>query len=566
MDKIPPELIDRISSYLEHDDLKSTLLLSKSFHFSAERYSRAFYRFALHEGNANKFVNTFSGHRLSYLRELEFWIRLPRIEYRYPEGRDNADQLRENDRSLTQQITFLFDTIKTVEQRAGEQNNPGKILLKLYAPLRWVSNKYPTLAYHRQLSWRVYLLEAERLPTLGSIRALEIRRGVQAPFEARDADYRLATVKLDYRVMVDLAVKFPNLEYLGCRIGGDEWQPKWETKAARYLTRDWAGPRRDTRRDFAEALKSARLPNSLRRICLDFLHRLDEVTGVDHLNAQPNLVMPAPNDPFSISLHHLSHQLRRIHLRVVADKSLFWSETGGITSWPNLESLVVMFHMVSPSGKWYFQGPNGEGRNMVGFEVTDASYPPLEESEYDEEMQQNIDGHGHRKNDTISSQFRIVPNNDTLRPFLVGFASATAHMRLLKEAALWCSLAWEPEYGSDHDSDDDDHAENEWLSEITRDYGSLAWGIYYLASGERDFTHPERLPSEVPQLWWRVSKWRPDPELHELFQQIGRQLWGGSLKEHWIDDTYGEGLVNWHYFESFIQDEIEFMGQISELN
>jgi hypothetical protein len=102
---------------------------------------------------------------------------------------------------------------------------------------------------------------------------------------------------------------------------------------------------------------------------------------------------------------------------------------------------------------------------MEGFEITDASYPPLEESEYDEEMQENIDDHGHRENDNISSQFRIVPNDNTLRPFLTGFASATARMRLLKEAALWCPLVWGPEYEGGSDSDDgDDRAENEWLS------------------------------------------------------------------------------------------------------
>jgi hypothetical protein len=292
---------------------------------------------------------------------------------------------------------------------------------------------------------------------------------------------------------------------------------------------------------------------------------VDEVTDIDHLNAQPNMVMPAPSDPFSMSLHVLSHQLRRIHLRVVADESLFWPESGRITSWPNLESLVVMFHMVSPSGQWYFKGPNGEGRNMAGFEVTDASYPPLEASEHDEEMRQYVDEYGHRQNDTLSSQFRIVPNDEILRPFLVAFAQAMAQMSSLKEAALWCPLSWAPEYGSDYDSDEDDHREDEWLPTVTRDHGDLAWGMYYLASGERQSTHPDRLLSEVPQLWWRVSKWRPDPELHSCFQQIGRQSSDYELVEHWIDDSYGEGLVNRDYFESFMEDKIDCMGEIPEL-
>jgi hypothetical protein len=90
-------------------------------------------------------------------------------------------------------------------------------------------------------------------------------------------------------------------------------------------------------------------------------------------------------------------------------------------------------------------------------------------------------------------------------------------------------------------------------------------GIYYLASGERDFKHSDKLPSQVPQLWWRVSKWRPDPELHGLFQQIGSQPRNHGLKEHGIDDTYGTRLLDWYYFESCIQDEIDSMGRIPQL-
>lgn len=60
-----------------------------------------------------------------------------------------------------------------------------------------------------------------------------------------DADYSWARVKMDHRVMVDIAVKMPNLENWGCRIGGDEWALKTEQEATQYFTKDWTGPRRD---------------------------------------------------------------------------------------------------------------------------------------------------------------------------------------------------------------------------------------------------------------------------------------------------------------------------------
>lgn len=193
---------------------------------------------------------------------------------------------------------------------------------------------------------------------------------------AEVVDYNRAHVKLDYRVMVDVVVKLPNLECWGCRIGGNEWSPKTEQDATRYLTQDWAEPRRDTRQDFAKALLSARLPKSFQRIRLEFLQNLDESTHIDHLTAQPDLVSPAPNDLFSTSLYQLSNHLRRLYLRVVADETLFCPKNSCTSAWPSLESLVVMFHIVTPSGQWYFKGPNGEGRDTAAIKVTDAAYPP----------------------------------------------------------------------------------------------------------------------------------------------------------------------------------------------
>jgi hypothetical protein len=570
MDTIPMELIDRISSYLEHNDLKNTLLVSKAFSLAAEKYSHAFSQCLLREDNFDKFVETYSGHRFSYLRELQFWIELPRVDFDDdPYPRDNIERLQQNDKSLTQQVRFLFDLIKTAEGRAKDQGHAGKIFLIIYASDRMVASEYITLAYPSHLSWRSHLLEPEHLPMLDSIRSLEVRKGCQDALDETDGDWRSAIVRPDYRVIIDLAAKCPNLEFLGCCLGGDEWQRKWGSRAERYLCRDWAGPRRDTRKDFAKAMESVRLPKSLQRINLDFLYDLHSATTIDHFNAQPNLVMQEPNDPFSISLGHLCHQLRRVNLRIVADESLFWPRVDGGTAWPNLESFVIMFHMVSPSGTWYFQGLHGEGRNMSGFEVIDASYPPLDTTEHDEDMLMYVEDNGHIETDHISSYFRIVPNDDILRPFLEGFARATSQMKLLKEAAVWCPLSWGPEgdyYGSNYDSDEDEHAEDEWVPESRQTNTELAWGIYYRAAGEEDKSRPDSLPSEARQLWWMVSKWRPDPELHGLYQQIGRREGDDELIEHWFHDPYAEKLVHQWYFEAFLHDKAGCTGHIAELS
>ena len=563
MNQLPQELVDRISSHLAPNDLKNTLLLSHAFRFSAEKYSGAFIRFSLNEDNADKFIDTFSGHRLLFLRDLEFGIRLPLPEDSF--HRDNADQLSKHDKIFTQQITFLFNTIKMVEERAGNQNKPGTVRLVINYPIRPIS-RGQSLSFHHHLSWRVHLLEPEALPLLESVRSLEVGNDIVGTFvnRAEDANCDWALVKLDYRVMVDLVVKFPNLEYWGCRIGGDEWSPKTKQEAARYLTQDWAGPRRDTRQDFAKALSSAHLPNSLRRVRLDFLHDKDNSTKIDHFTAQPNMVSPAANDLFSTSLHHLSHHLRRLHLRVLADETLFWPKDNCTSSWPNLESLVVMFHMVSPSGQWYFIGPNGEGRDTAAFKVTHASYPPLETTGYDWEMDNQITSQGDRRfRENINSRVRIVPNGTTLRPFLAGFAKAASNMRALQEAVLWCPLAWDPDNDPDSDGSSVEELETDLLPRDCPDPDKLAWGVHYQAKGEPNFTRQgAKRPTEAPLLWWKVGKWRPDPELHGLFQQIGGMSLGDDLEEHWEDEEYGEGLVDWDYFEYCVQEEVDRVGWI----
>lgn len=72
-----------------------------------------------------------------------------------------------------------------------------------------------------------------------------------------------------------------------------------------------------------------------------------------HQNKElPDLVGPGTKDPFSSSLRILSNNLRQVQLRVMADDTLFWSDSD-VPSWSNLEILDVMFHIACPTGRWY---------------------------------------------------------------------------------------------------------------------------------------------------------------------------------------------------------------------
>jgi hypothetical protein len=192
----------------------------------------------------------------------------------------------------------------------------------------------------------------------------------------------------------------------------------------------------------------------------------------------------------------------------MVDESLFWADDTAGPLWPNLENFEFVFHISRPDGTWYFQGPNGEGSLEAGFKVTEASYPPYQKTDLDEEMdylrEEKPSGREHDGND----QFRVVPHPN-LRPLLGGFAKAAIQMRALKEASIWTAFRY--------------NQEDEWHGKY-HSHVELAWGITYGEPGP----HRQYLPpfGQTRTLEWMTGYWRPYPELHALFQQIGREQHG----------------------------------------
>ncbi|KAF3041659.1 hypothetical protein E8E12_001666 [Didymella heteroderae] len=338
-----------------------------------------------------------------------------------------------------------------------------------------------------------------------------------------------------------------------------------------HFKHDHAGNLRDTRNHFANAIRDVKLPFSLQQVQLDFINDIDEAIN-EQRRSQPDLVYPRSHDPFSSSLRLLSANLRKMEIRVMADKSLFWPhDSSTAPSWPNLESLNVMFHIRSPSGSWYFQGPPGELKRDKGdYFQEHPTYPPLDDGDSDEEWHYASAEHPRRNLPT----FRVVPINDMMEPFLESFAKAAANMPRLKDALLWAPLEFHPDDGEGEESDDEDEdVENdeteaedndERVDELTETIDpiaialypddALAWGIAYVAPGGLAFDMgQDNSPSR--QLWWRVGQWRPSKELHELFQKIGEAQASNALKEFWTDSQYGDGLVarEWFSGESFFR-------------
>jgi hypothetical protein len=558
MDNLPQEIIDHISSHLDRYDLRATLTVNAKFQASAELYSGAYERFDLDNTSAGKFLLTFSGRHFRHLRRVYFATTLvtndvppnhrwldPRDvdEDDPPPCRESKETLQEYDASFTKQIRFLFDTLNTVERRVINTYGPGKISLTILTPIMEVDPSIYCL-HRAHVSWRVHLLNPGSLPALASIQRLQLRNGAKfSPFEEPQVTLR----KLDLRILLDLSYKLPNLEHLACETGGDEWPTPLSHEVASHLCHTYQGPRRDSRHEFAKSLAPASLSTRLRDLDLNFIHPLQHIEYIDQRAAMPDLIAPAVHDPFSTSLRIASFQLRRMRLTAVVDATIFWpADDSEAPAWPCLEVLDVCFHMVSPSGRWYFKGVHeepGEGQ-IAGYALDERAYPPLGTTNDDEYW---CDRAEEVNWDCLSdAQFRIIPDNETISPFLEAFAKAAARMPQLASATLWCPLYFRTQ------EDDTGSIPDHPIPDLYRSGPTnLAWGIAYTKPRQKAFsTRPGRDNAAERQMWWLVgNQWRPSSELHDLFRNIGRGKYRGELVEYWHHDYYGDRLIERNIFK-----------------
>ncbi|CAI6333618.1 unnamed protein product [Periconia digitata] len=537
MDTLSQEIIDQIASYLHwpRDTREQLLIVSKAFQNSVERKTLA--KFYLRQGNTDNFLRLYSGERIRYLREVKFTSTFPTSQgdRNFSEGcREKPSDLLEKDELFTRQIGVLFSTLKSLEDRIGAEKMAGKLRLTIFPPRRSVDCRR---CHHRVcVCWRVHLLNPGTLPQLCSIHTLKFKhRGWWSTtgwsHDSDSLDYQVPS-KLDLRIMIDIASKLSKLERLKWKLDIFWDEMNSARRAERHYMQDWAGPHRDTRHDFAKAIDSVELPSSLKHVDLDF-HRGAE-DYMDQNEVRPNLVLPRHYDSFSSGLRMLSSQLVTLSLRIIADQTLFWPTDENAPNWPNLKYLHVEFTHYSPSGTWYFQGPQGEGSDTSpGYEITKAHYEPMEANSTDNEYDTKTRvGRYVTHTDT---QFRIVPIERTLNPLLISFARAAACMPSLRKAVLCTCLEFNPRDIYDY--------YNDFLEEIEQKGGTngdcnlMDWGIAYAKPGEnipiKGMGHTN---CASRQFWWMTQDWRPDTTLCTLIHKIGAQQHGKEAIDHWASD------------------------------
>ncbi|XPS93122.1 hypothetical protein M3J09_002493 [Ascochyta lentis] len=320
--------------------------------------------------------------------------------------------------------------------------------------------------------------------------------------------------------------------------------------ATQHFTQDWAGPHRDTRHDFALSLDTTVLPSSLKQVYLN-LHRRPHIEhGRDQREPLPDFIHPHSYDPFSTSLRLLSYHLSRIVLRVIADKTLFWPADETTPHWPNLRIVDVRFISASPSGAWYFQGPQGEGHSTSpGYEITKEHYLPLEKDTTDlkYDARPGVDA------STSDNQFRVLPIEETLRPFLASFARAATCMPLLQKALLWTNLEFRPSEA--FPNYEERIAEIKEKFEEPEERGVIFWGIGYSSPGEQIEIHGMGLEDCAQrQLYWLVHDWQPDEALRSLFRDIGLQDHGSEVIEHWSSTKAKTWLSSRLHYDTDVEE------------
>ncbi|KAJ1323564.1 hypothetical protein MN608_10808 [Microdochium nivale] len=409
-------------------------------------------------------------------------------------------------------------------------------------------NAYPHCPHRRFHSRRLHLLDANKLPDLDFVHRLLVDTEYDRNFEHEFEDMRLLSLLVPLYYLSHLpAVHTVELPWMWERPALYAMPDKsWQNDG----TRPWEGPLRDARYEFGTALLSSpegkksssaaiRIPETLRRAVLYFW-KASQFPVEDHSLPRPNLVSPAPEDPVSLGLCKLAAQLEVFDLRALITPALFpititeWEAAREVAQWSRMRRLRIEFHLASPDGLWYFDGPADGRHNQRNyldqkdenqtFVVGPEHYPrEVAAPEIEAEIHDVLEG---RKSRMVSTDphdvhlFRIVPRRETVEPLLKAFAKAIArdNMPRLEDAELFAWLCWSPRVEEDLEDDESLDAELE----------TYRWGVKYIApiGPQRENMEGEHQREGIVQ--WQVGDWRPSQDVLHAFEELG-------VTQEWLD-------------------------------
>ena len=509
MNRLPPELCDRIVSYIvplkpracyvdptarPRDDppprVSTLSTLSREWKSSIERH--AFRTLSITNDDLDDLERIVTIWRRDYVRELHLAVNFPDYDNELSKEYETNDERAANNAIATNAMKHLFFILGTWGADAN---------LKLH-----LSFTSPGDKVRDERGWLMYRGINEKRYEYSFVKLDGVEEFAEVPRVTMLYTYGTRPVEL--HSLYSLTSRLPRATYA-----------QWDTVDAEPFAR----LRREQRDRFVLAVESnpCRIP--------PVLHVTIEGPARNFGEALPNLTTPYTYDRVSSAFRQLSLGLTKFHFEGMADKTLLWPSPAQAQIvepyWQNLTSLDIELSLQSPLGKWYFLSEEGSVPSDVpilndvpGF-LPPGYYDTDEESieemaiEYAESLQEPVDDDGLAD---IKDHFRTRPNDELMVPLLAAFARATGAMPSLRSAQLqfWNVGRYSPFY--------------------------VAFAPPGRMAGDEDqLPEEERPPKTAPRLVAHTWEWRMDAELEDLFRRAGAGLHGVETAVRYLPELYG---------------------------
>jgi hypothetical protein len=529
MDRLSQEIINLIATFIERypgqwdvPPWKRTVAsclprystISQAWKYAIECI--VFRKITLKSIEIDAFDAILRGNRRRFLKHVTLHVLLPHYDDKACGRFEREVDRNANNEAFTNAIVKLFTVLKSWEEDGLIEGSIFFALWEIYASSDRGKRDWKALQQHRfeaDVGQRHDLFEHRYMHSLIHLLRLDclpsIRRVAKANF-----DNQILGRNLAMRAVVDMAVKFPNLESLSCTLNDDE--------------KHYVENRVINRHSFASVLSDCTF-SYLKIADLTFFHESPSNQAMKPADLRGD----QSHDPLSTALRLTFSQcpnLTSLTLTGVFDSSLFWPPSEQSTNipvfncWPNLQFLTVTFDPTTPSGHWYFTGPSGDDPEH---EVTsrstedDNSASDSEDSplSHDDDAGDPFDVEEFNRLAGLDPEvtFRTTPNVTHLNPFILAFANFVKNTAspFLHTAALTTGPLSFP--NGDH----------------------FQFDIGYYAPNQTAYYGDEGVEDKaVPRLYFETGDWIPDPEVLQGLKEAGWGKWGDGLLIRFLKSQY----------------------------
>jgi hypothetical protein len=430
-----------------------------------------FARLAVKSNDLHVFQTIVTGRRRAYVTELSFTVSITH-------GPDNMglrliseEEMLATDERFKNALCELFLILKAWEDEGVRK--PMHLILPLKYDRRWDRLRVMDSMKNFNIDFSIIALQEHRaLPRLSNVKHLIVEGGYERRYDPTMATTIAAA--LPYLTEIQLLVDDVSIE-----------DTAWRVRS---------------RISLAEAIQDVRLQPRATADITWAQYIFDDQRG-NRENLVPSHMY---YDPLSTSMRIFSQNLSSLSLcGACLDSTIFWpslhESNAVIPQWPFLKHLYVNFTMPSPSGNWYFTGPDHDEDN-------DA---------YDNA-------------DFYWDHYRQDPDPVTFTPFIDAFAKAVQKMPMLEYFNLTSSIEDNEETGK--------------------------FNIRYHAPGRRDAAlydgdegdaldggdEGNIMVRRVTYELMDTALWKPSHEVRETLKNVGRDRFGGQVIETFLVGIVGE--------------------------